>query len=302
MKKITIIAISTTVICVVGTVALIAILLITAPQTNQFNIDSVNTEIEVDEKNNPTGSSASNTNIADKNVNMSTNTVDEESLSNRNTNKNEDGSESKNNTTDNITSGNRIGTNASVYSSPGLSAWQERFLNTININKTSDIAEEFMKVFLNFNSNNLGDGTWRRALTPYVDTTMMKDMSDDDLKQNMLWQRYSDPQWATNCSSYPAYKNKLLSIEDVKVTAAYTRDGKQKVPVVMITTIEESNEYHIPSMSSDWKPIDRVKKQYQVQFTPSGTHIFNVILTNTEVQEYDIYNMDPIIDESLNAQ
>lgn len=92
-----------------------------------------------------------------------------------------------------------------------------------------------------------------------------------------------------------------MSIDSIKMTAAYTRDGSQIVPVAIVETTEESNAIDRPSISDDWKSINKVKKQCQVQFTPNGSLIFNVVLTDQNVLEYDITGIDQH-DDSVDIQ
>ena len=54
-----------------------------------------------------------------------------------------------------------------------------------------------------------------------------------------------------------------MSIDSIKMTEAYTHDGSQIVPVAIVETTEESNAIDRPSISDDWKSINKVKKQYQ---------------------------------------
>lgn len=289
-------------------IAVIVAGIVLAPNGNEVNVNALNTELSDNgRQENAHGSSSTSMNVSlgdGKNDNDTVNghsagDAETDDTTNQST-PSDDNDASDDNEPLNI-SGSGRGMNASIYSSPGLDDWQKRFLRNIDVDKTAETAKEFVGIFMNFDSDNLGDGSWRRNLSSYVDVQMMEDLDDEDLENNLLWKYYSDPQWAINCSTYKEYQNKILSIDSIKMTAAYTRDGSQIVPVAIVETTEESNAIDRPSISDDWKSINKVKKQYQVQFTPNGSLIFNVVLADQNVLEYDITGIDQH-DDSVSAQ
>lgn len=164
---------------------------------------------------------------------------------------------------------------------------QQRHLDTIDKDASIDLATSFIKAFLTFDSASLADGSWRKSILNYVDSALMND--DEEYETNILYQYYSDPQWAKACSTYDKFYSKVLDVSDPWLSSEQDV-GYDFDSVMCYVTVKRESTSGLPNNSNYWQSVNIEQTDYCISMTYDGSKIYRVMECGTRVLEEDINN------------
>lgn len=164
----------------------------------------------------------------------------------------------------------------------------DRMLNEINIENTEQVASDFIEAYLNYDSESLADGSWRRSVTNFVDMSEI----DDETANSSFLARVTDKRWAVNTGTYDGVYSKVESVDDVSVYASNISSGANTVNASVKVTFVASG---LPANTSFYKQRNRYQATFIVQFDDSGRAVKNCIQSSTKTIDS---NLNGVEDES----
>ena len=164
----------------------------------------------------------------------------------------------------------------------------DRMLNEINIEDTEQVASDFIEAYLNYDSESLSDGSWRRLVTNFVDMSEI----DDETANSSFLARVTNKRWAINTGTYDGVYSKVESVDDVSVYASNISDGANTVNASVKVTFVASG---LPADTSFYKQRNRYQATFIVQFDDSGRTVKNCIQSSTKTIDS---NLNGVEDES----
>ena len=269
-------------------VLIIAIIVIPAlvPSSQQGNVNELNVSIgDVGEGRNGTSASNSVSSLGED----VTNTDDGQSAMNVNITD-----------ADNSHGGSDNSENADINQQPETSTsgddgvdgrrqsyGQRRHLDTVDEDASINLATSFIKAFLTFDSSSLSDGTWRKSVLNYVDAALLNE--DEKYETNLLYQYYSDPQWAKICSTYDKFYSKVLEVSDPWLSSEQDV-GYDFDSVMCYVTVKRECTSGLPNRSNGWQSVNIEQTDYCISMTHDGSKVYRVMECGSRVLEEDINN------------
>lgn len=160
-----------------------------------------------------------------------------------------------------------------------------KMLNDIDVEKTESTARQFIEAYLNYDSESLADGSWRRGVSNFIDASKLNDASDE------YAMRVGEKEWAANTGTYDGVVSRIESIDNVSAYASNITTGENAIDVSVKVTFVASG---LPGDSAFYKQQNRYQATFLVQFDDTGTIVTDCSQASTKVLDENINGVDDV--------
>lgn len=160
-----------------------------------------------------------------------------------------------------------------------------KMLNDIDVEKTESTARQFIEAYLNYDSETLANGNWRRGVSNFIDATKLDDASEE------YAMRVGTKEWAANTGTYDGVVSHIESINDVSAYASNITTGENAIDVSVKVTFVASG---LPGDSAFYKQQNRYQATFLVQFDDTGTIVTDCSQASTKVLDENINGVEDV--------
>ena len=160
-----------------------------------------------------------------------------------------------------------------------------KMLNDIDVEKTESTARQFIEAYLNYDSETLANGSWRRGVSNFIDATKFDDASEE------YAMRVGTKEWAANTGTYDGVVSRIESIDDVSAYASNITTGENAIDVSVKVTFVASG---LPGDSAFYEQQNRYQATFLVQFDDTGTIVTDCSQASTKVLDENINGVEDI--------
>lgn len=160
-----------------------------------------------------------------------------------------------------------------------------KMLNDIDVEKTESTARQFIEAYLNYDSESLADGSWRRGVSNFIDASKLNDASDE------YAMRVGEKEWAANTGTYDGVVSRIESIDDVSAYASNITTGENAIDVSVKVTFVASG---LPGDSAFYEQQNRYQATFLVQFDDTGTIVTDCSQASTKVLDENINGVEDV--------
>ena len=160
-----------------------------------------------------------------------------------------------------------------------------KMLNDIDVEKTEQTARQFIEAYLNYDSETLANGNWRRGVSNFIDATKLNDASEE------YAMRVGTKEWAANTGTYDGVVSRIESIDDVSAYASNITTGENAIDVSVKVTFVASG---LPGDSAFYEQQNRYQATFLVQFDDTGTIVTDCSQASTKVLDENINGVEDV--------
>lgn len=160
-----------------------------------------------------------------------------------------------------------------------------KMLNDIDVEKTEQTARQFIEAYLNYDSETLANGNWRRGVSNFIDATKLDDASEE------YAMRVGTKEWAANTGTYDGVVSRIESIDDVNAYASNITSGENSINVSIKVTFVASG---LPGDNAFYEQQNRYQATFLVQFDDTGSIVTDCSQSATKVLDENINGVDDV--------
>lgn len=160
-----------------------------------------------------------------------------------------------------------------------------KMLNDIDVEKTEQTARQFIEAYLNYDSETLANGNWRRGVSNFIDATKL----DDASKEYAM--RVGTKEWAANTGTYDGVVSRIESIDDVSAYASNITSGENSINVSVKVTFVASG---LPGDNAFYEQQNRYQATFLVQFDDTGSIVTDCSQASTKVLDANINGVEDV--------
>lgn len=160
-----------------------------------------------------------------------------------------------------------------------------KMLNDIDVEKTEQTARQFIEAYLNYDSETLANGSWRRGVSNFIDATKLDDASEE------YAMRVGTKEWAANTGTYDGVVSRIESIDDVSAYASNITSGENSINVSVKVTFVASG---LPGDNAFYEQQNRYQATFLVQFDDTGSIVTDCSQSATKVLDANINGVEDV--------
>lgn len=160
-----------------------------------------------------------------------------------------------------------------------------KMLNDIDVEKTEQTARQFIEAYLNYDSETLANGNWRRGVSNFIDATKLDDASEE------YAMRVGTKEWAANTGTYDGVVSRIESIDDVSAYASNITSGENSINVSVKVTFVASG---LPGDNAFYEQQNRYQATFLVQFDDTGSIVTDCSQSATKVLDENINGVEDV--------
>lgn len=160
-----------------------------------------------------------------------------------------------------------------------------KMLNDIDVEKTEQTARQFIEAYLNYDSETLANGNWRRGVSNFIDATKLDDASEE------YAMRVGTKEWAANTGTYDGVVSRIESIDDVSAYASNITTDENSINVSVKVTFVASG---LPGDNAFYEQQNRYQATFLVQFDDTGSIVTDCSQSATKVLDANINGVEDV--------